>query len=72
VYVTPSHQRDRVAAVYRVDIATGKMGLWKTFGGGMNVGITGVSGPRLSSDGNAYAYVYSQVMSEAYVAKGLK
>ena len=72
VYVTPSHQRDRVAAVYRVDIATGKMELWKTFGAGNSVGITGVSGPRLSDDGNAYAYVYSQAMSEAYVAKGLK
>ncbi|HEY1401256.1 MAG TPA: protein kinase [Terriglobales bacterium] len=72
VYVTPSHQRDRVATVYRVDIATGKTELWKTFGGGMNVGITGVSAPRMSSDGNAYAYVYSQAMSEAYVVKGLK
>jgi hypothetical protein len=72
VYVTPSHQRDRVAAVYRVDIATGKMELWKTFGAGTNVGITGVGGPRISSDGKAYAYVYSQSMSEAYVAKGLK
>jgi len=38
----------------------------------MNVGITGVSAPRMSSDGNAYAYVYSQAMSEAYVVKGLK
>jgi len=45
---------------------------WKTFGAGNSVGITGVSGPRLSDDGNAYAYVYSQAMSEAYVAKGLK
>jgi Tol biopolymer transport system component len=72
VYVTSSHQRDRVAAVYRVDIATGKMELWKTFSAGTSVGITGVGGPRLSSDGTAYAYVYSQSMSEAYVAKGLK
>src|SRR5712671_1489277 len=72
VYVASSHQRDRVATVYRVDIATGKMELWKTFSAGTNVGLTGVGGPRLSSDGTAYAYVYSQSMSEAYVAKGLK
>src|SRR5258706_6156056 len=72
VYVSSSHQRDRVATVYRVDIATGKMELWKTFSAGTNVGITGVGGPRLSSDGTAYAYVYSQSMSEAYVAKGLR
>jgi WD40 repeat protein len=72
VYVTSGHQNDRVAAVYRVDIATGKMELWKTFGVSTNVGITGVGGPRLSNDGKAYAYVYSESLSEAYVAKGLK
>ncbi|HYK48711.1 MAG TPA: hypothetical protein VEU94_03225, partial [Terriglobales bacterium] len=66
-------QRDRVATVYRANITTGKMELWKTFGNsGTNIGITGVSAPRMSTDGNAYAYVYSQSMSEAYVVKGLK
>ena len=48
------------------------MELWKTFGTGSRVGVTGVGGPRLSSDGTAYAYVYSQALSEAYVVKGLK
>jgi Tol biopolymer transport system component len=72
LYVLSSHQRDRTATVYRLNIATGKMGLWKTFGAGMAVGVTGVGGPRLSSDGSAYAYVYSQALSEAYVVKGLK
>ncbi len=72
VYALSSHQRDKTAAVYRVNTATGKMDLWKTFGTGSRVGLTAVSGPRLSSDGKAYAYIYSQALSEAYVVKGLK
>ena len=48
------------------------MELWKTFGEGAKVGVTGVGGPRFSSDGSAYAYVYSQALSVAYVVKGLK
>ena len=48
------------------------MEFWKTFGDEKAVGITHTSPPRFSDDGNAYAYVYSQVLSEAYVVTGLK
>jgi hypothetical protein len=55
-----------------VNIATGKMDLWKTFGESMSVGVRNVGAPHVSVDGNAYAYVYSQVLSQAYVVRGLK
>ena len=72
LYTLSGHSRDRTATVYRTNVTTGKMELWKTFGEGAKVGVTGVGGPRFSSDGSAYAYVYSQALSVAYVVKGLK
>ena len=48
------------------------MDFWKTFGADLPAGGAGVGGPRFSRDGNAYAYVYDQVLSEAYDVKGLK
>jgi WD40 repeat protein len=72
VYVVSNHLRDRTAKVYRVSVDTGKMELWKTFGESITVGVMQVSGPNLSSDGTAYAYVYGQALSQAYVVKGLK
>ncbi len=72
LYLIPNHLRARTAKVYRVNISTGKMELWKTFGESMPVGVTQVGGPIFSSDGSAYAYVYGQALSQAYVVKGLK
>jgi eukaryotic-like serine/threonine-protein kinase len=60
------------AKVYRVNIATGKMDFWREFGTNLPTGAAGVSPPRLSGGSNAYAYEYSQVLSQAYVIKGLK
>ncbi|MGC2182780.1 MAG: WD40 repeat domain-containing serine/threonine protein kinase [Terriglobales bacterium] len=72
LYAASNRLHTRTAKVYRANIATGKMELWKTFGEALSVGVTNVSAPRFSSDGGAYAYVYSQVLSQAYVVKGLK
>jgi len=72
LYVLSSLQKETVAKVYRLDIATGKMEYWKTFGDHIASGITAVSGPHYSSDGSAYAYIYVQELSEAFVVKGLK
>ena len=60
LYVLSSQSREGAAKVYRVDIATGKMEFWKTFGANLPAGVANVGGPRFSSDGNSYAYVYSQ------------
>jgi len=48
------------------------MEFWKTFGA--DLAGTGVitSAPYFSIDGSAYVYSYIQVLSEAYVVKGLK
>jgi Tol biopolymer transport system component len=72
VYALSGHQSEKTAKVYRVNVETGKMEYWKTFGGDIPVGGTGVGGPRFSSDGSAYAYTYSQALSVAYVVRGLK
>jgi Tol biopolymer transport system component len=72
VYVAPNRGRVKAAKVSRVNIQTGKMDPWKTFGEETGAGVSTVVAPHLSSDGNAYAYLYVRVLSEAYVVQGLK
>ena len=75
VYVVPSRrvgQALKSVPVSRVNIQTGKMEPWKTFGEETGAGVSTVVAPHLSSDGNAYAYLYVRVLSEAYVVQGLK
>jgi Tol biopolymer transport system component len=75
VYVAPSRRGAAAAKsvnVHRVNIQTGKMEPWKTFGAETGAGVSSVAAPHLSSDGNAYAYLYVRVLSEAYVVRGLK
>jgi Tol biopolymer transport system component len=71
VYVASS-RAEQIAKVYKVDIVTGKMEPWKSFGAGAGAGITETGAPHFSSDGAAYAYVYGQTLSNAYVVTGLK
>ena len=71
VYALSSQRRERVAKAYRVNTTTGKMEFWKNFGEGLPAGA-GAGAPHFSSDGSAYAYVYSQALAVAYVVKGLK
>jgi serine/threonine protein kinase/Tol biopolymer transport system component len=72
VYVVPSHRNEKTASVYQVNVATGKMEFWKAFGSDLPTGATRASPPLISSDGSAYAYVYYQELSEAYVVRGLQ
>jgi Tol biopolymer transport system component len=72
LYVISRQNVDKVAKIYRVDIATGKMTLWKEFGTGLPMGAVSVGPPVFSSDGSAYAYTYDQILSQAYVVKGFK
>jgi Tol biopolymer transport system component len=71
LYVSSSRS-EQTAQVYKVDIATGKMEPWRTFGAGVGAGITETGAPMFSADGSAYAYVYVQILSNAYVVTGLK
>jgi len=72
IYALSSLYKETVAKVYRVNVTTGKMEYWKTFGDHVASGVTAVSGPQFSDDGQAYDYIYVQVLSEAFVVKGLK
>jgi Tol biopolymer transport system component len=73
LYVESNRQGEKTAQVYRANITTGKMELWKTFGENIpRAGITAVAGPLLSNDGAAYAYIYVQDLSVAYVVRGLR
>ena len=72
LYVASDQRIDPTAKVYRVDVSTGKMEFWKSFGQQTAPGSS-AGAPLFSADGNAYAYVvYEQLLSEAYVVKGLK
>jgi len=71
VYVVDTHAHERTEKVYRANVTTGKMDFWKTFGDTLPTGANAGS-MLLSSDGSAYVYLYSQVLSQAYVVKGLK
>jgi len=72
VFVVSSRSGQTLAKVYRVNITTGKMDLWNTFGADAGAGVTSVAAPLISKDGTAYAYVYVRTISQAYVVNGLK
>jgi eukaryotic-like serine/threonine-protein kinase len=72
VYAALNRINEKTAQVFKVNTATGKMEPWKTFGADAGSGVSSVGGLRFSRDGSAYAYVYSRVLSEAYVVTGLK
>jgi len=67
-----SSRSEPLARVSKVDVATGKMEPWKTFGVGVGAGVSDTGAPLFSADGSAYAYVYAQALSNAYVVTGLK
>ncbi len=71
VYAASNQTLDPTVKVYRVNVATGKMEFWKSFGQGTAAG-TSAAAPQFSADGSAYAYGYQQLLSEAYVVKGLR
>jgi Tol biopolymer transport system component len=72
LYVVASHRTDRTAQLYRLDIASGKMEFWKTFGADLPAGVTGAASPRFSADMSAYAYMHFQNISVGSVVRGLK
>ena len=71
VYVMSSRS-EQLAQVSKVDVTTGKLERWKTFGVGVGAGVSDTGPPQFSADGSAYAYVYAQALSNAYVVTGLK
>ncbi|MFZ1134623.1 MAG: protein kinase [Candidatus Korobacteraceae bacterium] len=72
VYALSSLYKETTAKVNLVNVTTGKMEYWKTFGDHLASGVTTVAAPHFSADGRAYTYIYVQTLSEAFVVKGLK
>jgi Tol biopolymer transport system component len=72
VYVTPVLRSPKSLKISRVNVLTGKMEPWKTLGEEKGATVTSLGSPFLSRDGSAYAYLYVQILSEAYVVTGLK
>ena len=60
------------AKVYRLDPASGRRQLWKELMPPDAAGMYFVRPPHFSSDGNAYAYSYSRLISDLYLTEGLK
>ncbi len=71
LYVGSNLDTDTVSKIYRVDPKSGKIQFWRTIGEGLPTGSIGAGGLMLSKNG-AYAYTYGQVLSEAYVVRGLR
>lgn len=72
VYACTSAPHQTSQPVYKVDIVTGKTEFWKNFGESLGTGVDSVGPPSFSRDGSAYVYVYSRILSQAYVVTGLK
>ncbi len=55
-----------------MDVATGRRALWKQLMPPDPAGVTGLIRIRITPDGKYYAYSVGRVLSELYVADGLK
>jgi serine/threonine protein kinase len=64
--------REIPARVYRLDLATGRREVWKEFTPGDPTGITGIGPSSISADGNTILFGYFHILSDLYVAEGLK
>jgi hypothetical protein len=72
VYVAARGWDQKTVEIHQVNIATGKMDSWRTFGQEAAAGVLHTNAPLFSSDGAAYAYLYIQALSQAYVVTGMK
>jgi WD40 repeat protein len=60
------------ARVSRLDIATGTRDLWKELIPADAAGVTEVTQPLPTPDGRYYVYTYIRLLSDLYVAEGIK
>ena len=58
--------------IFRVDLATGRRELWKEFSPSDPSGLVGSFGVRAVPEIGAYAYTYSRVQSDLYLATGIR
>ena len=60
------------AEVYRLDPATGRRVLWKTFAPADAAGVLNVGPVLLAADGKSYVYSYRRVLQNLYIVTGIK
>jgi hypothetical protein len=61
------------AAIWRLDLATGKKILWKSLRPADSTGVTNINNVIVTRDGKSYAYTYGRVLSsELLLVTGLK
>ncbi len=60
------------ARIFRLDFATGKRALWKELSPPDASGISNVAPPAIAADGKTYAYSYNRILSDLFLADGLK
>jgi hypothetical protein len=58
--------------IFRVDVATGRRSLWKRLAPADSAGVYGLTPIVLTPDGKSYAYACYRVLSDLYLADGLK
>jgi hypothetical protein len=62
----------RQREIARLDLASGRRSAIGTFGPADTAGVRSVSVPVVSADGRVFAYRYNQVLSDLFIATGLK
>ncbi len=60
------------ARIFRLDLASGKRELWKELSPPDPAGISNVAPPAIADDGMTYAYSYNRILSDLFLAEGLK
>ena len=60
------------ARVARLDVATGKREPWKDLTPPDPAGINSISPPCFTPDGKAYVYSYNRILSDLFLAEGIK
>ena len=72
LYVRDRSSQRNHPKILRLNLATGKMEPWKTLGEDLNTGVSGLGGIMFAKDADAYAYLWVQTLSQAYLVRGLR
>jgi eukaryotic-like serine/threonine-protein kinase len=72
LYAVARRGNQKTLSVFKVNTVTGKMDLWKTLGEDLSAGTVSISGTYRTADSGAYAYLYTQILSQIYVVRGMK
>jgi dipeptidyl aminopeptidase/acylaminoacyl peptidase len=65
-------RRELPAKVYRLEIPSGRKELWRELIPADAAGVSSISPPLVTPDGQSYAYNYIRTLSDLYLVEGLK